>query len=180
MPPVVGCTTGDAEAPHHDGPTTHCFDDCVYVHEHKLADFLTGCNCVSPETGSFPFTPAETLAVILPAMETTLEKDVARRLKAVREELGMDQRAMAKWLDVGRTRYIGWERAANLPNERVMLVLCDRTGLTLDYVYRGRLDAVPLALAIRVTAREDGLDPDAPGFQAKIPVMAVRPAKLEA
>lgn len=113
-------------------------------------------------------------------MTHDLEKAVARRLKAVREELGRDQPSMAKWLGVGRTRYIGWERAANLPNERVMLVLCDRTGLTLDYVYRGRLDAVPLALAIRVTAREDGLDPDAPGFQAKIPAMAVRPAKLKA
>lgn len=97
-------------------------------------------------------------------MQTSLEIAIARRLKAIREELGLDVPAMAKALEVGRTRYLNWERAENLPNEQVMMRLCDHTGITMDYLYRGILDAVPMRLAIRVAAREQGLDPDTPGL----------------
>jgi DNA-binding XRE family transcriptional regulator len=97
------------------------------------------------------------------AMSNMLD-EVARRLVAIRAEQGLDQTAMAKWLGVGRTRYVNWEKAENLPSEEYMVLLCDRTDVTLDYIYRGRMDAVPTALAIRLKARELGLDPDAPGF----------------
>ena len=42
--------------------------------------------------------------------------------------------------------------------------LCDiLPGLTMDYLYRGRLDGLPMQLAIRLASREMGIDPDAPG-----------------
>ncbi|MFP5477210.1 MAG: helix-turn-helix transcriptional regulator [Gammaproteobacteria bacterium] len=95
----------------------------------------------------------------------TIDPDaIARRLRAIRVELGLEQTAMAKWLDVGRTRYVNWEKAENFPSEQAMILLCDRTGVSLDYIYRGRLDAVPTALAIRLKAREMGIDPDSEGF----------------
>lgn len=72
---------------------------------------------------------------------------------------------MALFLGVGRTRYLNWERAENLPSETHMIALAEKTGITLDYIYRGVLDAVPMALAIRLSARERGLDPDDPDFR---------------
>jgi DNA-binding XRE family transcriptional regulator len=92
-------------------------------------------------------------------------KAIAGRLKAVRCELKKNQTEMAKWVGVGRPRYVGWESAANFPDEMAMIRLCAATGLTMDYIYRGKLDGVPLALAIRVRAREKGMDPDAADFQ---------------
>jgi DNA-binding XRE family transcriptional regulator len=97
-------------------------------------------------------------------MANNMLLQIAKRLQAIREELHLDQNGMAKWLDVGRTRYVNWEKAENKPAEETMVALCDRTGVTLDYIYRGRLDAVPTGLAIRLTAREIGMDPDAPDF----------------
>ena len=91
---------------------------------------------------------------------------IARRLRAIRAEIGIKPPAMAKRLGVGRTRYINWETlgpSGNMPAEEAMALLCDQVpGLTMDYIYRGILDAVPHALAIRLTAHEEGLDPDPP------------------
>ncbi|WP_203070682.1 hypothetical protein [Falsiroseomonas ponticola] len=71
----------------------------------------------------------------------------------------------AALLGVGRTRYLNWENegpSGNYPAEEAMAYLCDLLpGLTMDYIYRGVLDAVPTRLGIRLTAREQGLDPDA-------------------
>lgn len=90
---------------------------------------------------------------------------IAKRLKAIRKEMKKNATEMAVYVGANRSRYGNWESAANFPDEMAMMRLCAATGLTLDYIYRGKLDAVPLALAIRVKAREKGLDPDAPGFQ---------------
>lgn len=96
-------------------------------------------------------------------------EDISRRLKAIREELRLEKRELAARLGVERTRYSNWESDAvsSLPAEQAMVSLCDLLpGLTLDYIYRGRLVGVPPGLAIRLTARELGDNPDAPDFQS--------------
>lgn len=97
-------------------------------------------------------------------MASTLELLVADRLKAVRAELGLDPGGMAKKLSVGRTRYLNWERGDNLPSERAMIVLCDLTGISMDYLYRGRVDVIPTGLAIRLIGWQLGEDPGSPAF----------------
>ncbi len=103
-------------------------------------------------------------------MAKVVRAEVARRLRAVRAELGLSPAQMAERLGVGRTTYYNWEAEnpakPNFPAEEAMAELCDLLpGLTLDYIYRGRMDAVPTSLAIRLTARELGQDPDAKDFR---------------
>ncbi|WP_372617874.1 helix-turn-helix domain-containing protein [Falsiroseomonas sp.] len=96
--------------------------------------------------------------------------DIARRLRAVRAELGLTKPQMAEALSVGRGAYYVWEQGSsakkpNFPAEEAMVELCEQLpGLTLDYVYRGRLQTLPIMLGVRLLAREAGKDPDEPGF----------------
>ena len=89
---------------------------------------------------------------------TTLLDDVALRLRIVRLALGYETpAAFADYLRIGRTRYTNWELGANMPAEEVLIRLCELTDLTLDYLYRGRMDALPLDLRVRLQASADGL-----------------------
>jgi DNA-binding XRE family transcriptional regulator len=92
--------------------------------------------------------------------------EIAKRLQAVRLELGLSKRALADRLGISRTRYLHWEtsaKSANFPAEESMIELCEMLpGLTMDFIYRGVLDAVPHALAIRLSAFMEDIDPDTP------------------
>ena len=89
---------------------------------------------------------------------------IARRLQAIRDEIGTSNADLARRLGVARTRFLHWitdSESANFPAEEAMVELCDlMPGLTLDFIYRGKLDAIPHALAIRLEARLQGIDPD--------------------
>jgi transcriptional regulator with XRE-family HTH domain len=111
-------------------------------------------------------------------MSIPTREDVVRRLKAIRDEKNMTAPEFAEWLGVGRTRYSNWESLGpkgNYPSEEFMAHLCDLIpGLTMDYIYRGVLDAVPTKLGIRLTAREQGQDPDAALAPAKAAASVAR------
>ena len=101
-------------------------------------------------------------------MAKLLRKDIVRRLRAVRAELGYQPSQLAALIGAARTTYANWEaedpKKPNFPSEEAMMGLCDiLPGLTMDYLYRGRLDGLPMQLAIRLASREMGIDPDAPG-----------------
>lgn len=103
-------------------------------------------------------------------MPKVVRSDVVRRLRAIRAELGLSPPEMAERLGVSRTTYYNWEAEnptkPNFPAEEAMAKLCDLLrGLTLDYIYMGRVDTLPTGLAIRLTARELGEDPGSPGFR---------------
>jgi transcriptional regulator with XRE-family HTH domain len=95
-----------------------------------------------------------------------MQQAVAVRLAAIMRELGKNRRDMAEFLGVGESRlgnWLGTGEKANMPSEAAMARLCEQVpALTMDYIYLGRLDAVPYSAAIRLKARELGLDPDAP------------------
>jgi DNA-binding XRE family transcriptional regulator len=104
-------------------------------------------------------------------MATLKRDDLVRRLRAVRMEMGLQPSQLAARLAVGRTTYLGWEaeapRKPNFPAEEAMMTLCDIVpGLTLDYLYRGKLGTLPLPLTLRLVSRELGLDPNQPGQRA--------------
>jgi transcriptional regulator with XRE-family HTH domain len=105
----------------------------------------------------------------LPAMARVNRDDMVRRLRAVREEMRLSRAALAERLGVGRTTYANWETETpakpSFPSEEAMAELCAQVaGLTLDYLYTGRLGTMRTDLAIRLTAREMGIDPDAEQF----------------
>lgn len=116
------------------------------------------------------------------AMTRLTYDDVARRLRAVRDELHLTAPAMAEAINAGRAAYYTWEKGSaaakpNLPNEQALVNLCELVpGLTMDYLYRGRYDTLDTRLRIRLMAREMGMDPDAVGFDRKAATMALAEA----
>lgn len=91
---------------------------------------------------------------------------IARRLRAIRAETGKTVPELAETIGANKSAYYTWERGSaaskpNFPAEEAMATLCDLLpGLTLDYIYRGKLHTMPANLAIRLVAREAGLDPE--------------------
>jgi DNA-binding XRE family transcriptional regulator len=87
-------------------------------------------------------------------------KGVGRRLKLLREEFGLNTQKMADALHVSRARYSHWENGRHLPNDELAVIrICELTGATLDYIYRGKLETLKGPLAIRLRGREEGLIP---------------------
>lgn len=89
-----------------------------------------------------------------------LQKAVTARLRAVQAELGKSDSQMARMVGVGRSRWSQWVGTSNMPAEEAMLTLCDKAGITLDWLYRGKVDLIPTRLAIRLELRAANIDPD--------------------
>jgi hypothetical protein len=64
----------------------------------------------------------------------------------------------------------------------MMVRLCDRFGITLDWLVRGHAGTLPLDKSIRLTARLEGepvppVSPEADNQAAEYPAVTVSPAK---
>lgn len=84
------------------------------------------------------------------------------------DETDLGQAAFAERIGVSRSALSNWlsEARPELPAEEAMIAICERFpeyGLTLDWLYRGVADAVPMRVAIRLTARLHEMDPDQAG-----------------
>ncbi|WP_138472556.1 helix-turn-helix transcriptional regulator [Poseidonocella sp. HB161398] len=83
----------------------------------------------------------------LPNMaETAPYPDVAQRVRWHRTLTGLNQDAYAKSIGAKRSQISNWELGLQRPSVDFALALSDRYGLTLDFIYRGRDEALPLAL----------------------------------
>jgi hypothetical protein len=120
-----------------------------------MTAFLSGVNTISDAIS--PAKCASFSGVTDKAVDSQM---VALRLRAVMADLELDTVAqLAKLLGAERSQVSNWLQAYNLPPPRWMTVLCrKRPGLTLDWIYRGVADAVPIALAIKLEALVQGLD----------------------
>lgn len=99
---------------------------------------------------------------------TTLKLEVCRRLRAVQAELDSTQDEMGILVGESRSAWSNWVSTdrPEMPKVEAMIRLCielPQWNLTLDWVYRGISDHLPLRVAIRLRARELGLDPDTAG-----------------
>lgn len=90
-----------------------------------------------------------------------LAVEMARKLTALQAEMGQSDEDMASMLGIVRQTWTNWKNGWNKPVEEAMLVLCREGAVTMDWLYRGRTEAMNLGHAIRLTARLKGLDPDA-------------------
>lgn len=69
-------------------------------------------------------------------------EEIGARLRRLREQSGLNQTAWADKHGFNRTQYNNWERGdRRIPLEHAE-ALCDAYGLTLDFIYRGRLDGL--------------------------------------
>ena len=70
---------------------------------------------------------------------------IGERIKALREAKFADTSItdFAKIIGVKYTRYLNWESGLNRPLPDEAAVLCDKLGSTMDFIYRGKEDALP-------------------------------------
>lgn len=71
-----------------------------------------------------------------------LKVDIASRLKAERERLGLSQTAFGAAGGAGKTTVIGWERGTAFPNA-AFLALAAELGVDVRYVITGSRDYLP-------------------------------------
>ena len=66
-------------------------------------------------------------------------KAVGDRLRRVRLALHGDLsiKEFAKFIDVNYTRYLNWESGLYRPRPEEAEIMCDKLGITLDFIYRG-------------------------------------------
>lgn len=79
------------------------------------------------------------------------------RIRAAREALGYNQRKLCQLLDIQPNRWNQFEKGSRNPPVDPMMKWADRMGVSLDWVYRGRLDAVPPTLASAIADKYDAL-----------------------
>jgi DNA-binding XRE family transcriptional regulator len=77
---------------------------------------------------------------------------IADRLRATREALGLKAVELCRAIDCSPTRWSNYETGRQRITEEIAIRLCDVYGLTLDWIYRGRVDGLPLSLHRKLAA----------------------------
>lgn len=67
---------------------------------------------------------------------------VGKRICWVRDILGVTQHEAARLCEVSIGSWAKWESGKQAPDWRPIAALCDKSGASLDYILRGRLDQV--------------------------------------
>ena len=80
-------------------------------------------------------------------------QDIADRLRAVREVDGSGQKEFAEAAGLKYTQYKNWESGASRVGLDGALALRDRYGITLEYIYVGELDSLPISWRKELSSR---------------------------
>lgn len=80
---------------------------------------------------------------------------VGRRLRLTREALRLTQREFAGAAEIATNTYGQYETGARLISPKRAVELCDRWGLTLDWIYRGDPGDLPYKSAAAINALAD-------------------------
>jgi transcriptional regulator with XRE-family HTH domain len=72
--------------------------------------------------------------------------EIGRRLREAREAVSVGQAEFAAAAGIKANTYNQWEQGKKRPDIAGAAKLCDAHGLTLDYIYRGRVDGLPAIL----------------------------------
>jgi DNA-binding XRE family transcriptional regulator len=102
---------------------------------------------------------------------------IAERLVLAREAVGLKQGHYAAMADISATAYNQWENAAQAPDVYYAIKLCDRHGLTLDWIYRGKFDGLPTRLSDAIRGLQAAR---AQQTAAEVPMKVVEPRRRRA
>nr|WP_321457213.1 helix-turn-helix transcriptional regulator [uncultured Cohaesibacter sp.] len=75
-------------------------------------------------------------------MNQTDKAEVAERLRWVRKQFSPDQKSFAESLGVDQKRYSNWETGTSRLSLQGALLISDRFGVSLDFLYFGRVDTL--------------------------------------
>lgn len=149
VPPVVGGVPGCPGDGHHGIPAAECFEEFVGRHGCIVTDDLSCCN-------SFSGVLAPEKVSTITGMSELSPKDVGKRLRALMldPELALDTvDDFARLLGAERSAASAWVNGYNFPRVPSMARLMEHyPGLTLDWIYLGIPDAVPVKVFIRLQA----------------------------
>jgi hypothetical protein len=82
--------------------------------------------------------------------------ELATRLRVLRASTKLSGPQFATWIGVDYPRWNNYERGYALPTP-IALILCQKVpGLTLDWIYRGRLEGMTLDLVRRLEVADSG------------------------
>lgn len=90
-------------------------------------------------------------------------REVGRRLLALRNASGFggNQAQFARNLDIPAPTYGNYETGYSVPALHPYgMIIANRGGVTLDYIYRGKFDGIPLQLANELRIELDKLPND--------------------
>ena len=77
---------------------------------------------------------------------------VASHMIALRTAINMHQSQFARTLGLTRQTYNQFETGIGMPSILIALQICDRTGCTMDLIYRGKTHGMAPILAAEVNA----------------------------
>jgi transcriptional regulator with XRE-family HTH domain len=80
----------------------------------------------------------------------TSNEDIARRLIALREALGLNQSAFAALVGITQPAMNNYESALRRPQLDVAQSIVARTGITLDWLYLGNRSGLPAHLLAKL------------------------------
>jgi transcriptional regulator with XRE-family HTH domain len=91
---------------------------------------------------------------MLEVVMVEIEQAVASRLDALMSELEVvGYRAIGVLCGTSANVVSNWMNGYNLPRVPEMIRLCEKTGVTLDWIYRGRAGSMDAKLVMRLTGR---------------------------
>lgn len=70
-------------------------------------------------------------------MSLSLSKEVGERVKLLREERGVSQRAYSRLLGCSQPRVGRYEKGALVPHPEMLMRISDLEGVTIDWLLRG-------------------------------------------
>jgi transcriptional regulator with XRE-family HTH domain len=77
---------------------------------------------------------------------------IGERLRITREVIGLSQAELADSCGIARNTYNQYETGTNVPQIGKAISLCDKFGLTLDWIYRGDPSGLSYRMADAIKA----------------------------
>src|SRR5262245_2923585 len=79
-------------------------------------------------------------------------RDIGKRIETARMALGLTQEQFARGVKKKQSACAGWESGQRPPGLKAAQQLCDTYHLTLDYLFRGDMSAIPQGLLLKINA----------------------------
>lgn len=83
-------------------------------------------------------------------------EETSGRLAVTRNALGLSQTELSEALNISRAALANWETCTRFPDIGAMTRMCDRFGITLDWIYRGDISGLPMSLAEKIMKARRG------------------------
>jgi transcriptional regulator with XRE-family HTH domain len=76
---------------------------------------------------------------------------VGQRITALRLALGLKPKQFAERVGIPEQNVNNWAQDKNWPSAPAAIQICQRTGCTTDWIYRGSMAGLPHEIAVRIT-----------------------------